>query len=257
MKKIFLFILAAMLLMPANSRAETDFSVGADLVSSYVWRGAFSAGASFQPTVSFTAGNFTIGSWGSMEFIGFQKEVDLFATFAIGNFTIGLTDYWWEGEGAQNYFQFKKDASSHWLEVNLGYSFDCGLGLSWNTMVLGSGDKYADGTDLKRAFSTYVEAGYDFSIGSVNLTAALGVSPWKSNQLYTTGYAYGEVIGVDPFTGEDIYQNNGTEGFAVTNISLKASKEISITDKFSLPIYGQLIFNPAKEDTFLVFGISF
>ena len=45
-------------------------------------------------------------------------------------------------------------------------------------------------------------------------------------------------------------------GFAVTNVALKATKDIKITDSFSLPIFTQAIWNPRMEDAHLVLGIS-
>ena len=240
MNKIFSFIIAAMLLMPVTSKAQTDFSFRADFVSSYMWRGVATAGASIQPAMGLTAGGFSIGTWGSVEVAGFgYKEVDLAIGYSVGGFSIGLTDYWWDGEGAFNYFKFKEDQHSHLLEVNLGYELESGLSFSWNTMVARTGDKYLDDSETKRAYSTYVEAGYSFDVKDVNLTASLGFNPWKSNVLYTDAYPY------------------ATDGLAVTNISLTASKSISISDRFSLPVFSQLAFNPATEDVFLVFGISF
>ena len=58
-----------------------------------------------------------------------------------------------------------------------------------------------------------------------------------------------------PFTvkGADL---NATCGFAVTNVALKATKDIKITDSFSLPIFTQAIWNPRMEDAHLVLGIS-
>ncbi len=244
MNKITSFIIVALLLAPVTGKAQCDFSVGADFVSSYVWRGAATAGTSIQPSMGLSASGFNVGAWGSVDISGQgYKEVDLSVSYTIGGFRFGLTDYWWDGEGAFDYFDFKKDESSHLLEANLGYKFGFGLELSWNTVVAGAGDKYADGDDTKRTFSTYVEAGYSFAIKDVNLIAAIGASPWKSDVLYT-GY-------------EKDGQQYGTDGFAVTNISLAASKDVAITDKFSMPLFGQLAFNPAKEDVFLVFGLSF
>ncbi|MDR2040383.1 MAG: hypothetical protein LBQ60_20905 [Bacteroidales bacterium] len=230
-----------MFVAPLTSKAQVDYSLGADIVSSYIWRGSHCAGTSIQPSMGLSVGGFSIGTWGSVDVGGFGlKEVDLTLGYSIGGFSIGLSDYWWNGEEAYDYFRFKKDSSSHMLEVNLGYEFGFGLSLSWNTMVAGAQDKYPDDDgDIQRAFSTYIEAGYSFSIKSIDLTASLGFSPWKSDVMYTAGYAH------------------ATDGFAITNISLLASKEISITERFSLPVFTQLTFNPAKEDVFLVFGFSF
>lgn len=47
-----------------------------------------------------------------------------------------------------------------------------------------------------------------------------------------------------------------SDGFGVCSISLKASKEIKITDSFSLPVFTQAIIAPQNDSVFLVFGIS-
>lgn len=48
-----------------------------------------------------------------------------------------------------------------------------------------------------------------------------------------------------------------SDGFALINASIKASKEIVITDSFSLPVFSQAVLNPDTKDVFLVFGVSF
>lgn len=42
----------------------------------------------------------------------------------------------------------------------------------------------------------------------------------------------------------------------MNSISLKASKEIKITDSFSLPVFTQVIAAPEHDDVFFVFGVS-
>ena len=41
MNKIYSFIIAAMLLMPVTSKAQTDFSFGVDFVGFYIWNSIF------------------------------------------------------------------------------------------------------------------------------------------------------------------------------------------------------------------------
>ena len=51
----------------ANAQEEdgkVNFSVQGDLVSSYIWRGFYQTGASFQPTLSLGVGNFSLTAWG-------------------------------------------------------------------------------------------------------------------------------------------------------------------------------------------------
>jgi len=47
-----------------------------------------------------------------------------------------------------------------------------------------------------------------------------------------------------------------TSGFAVTCLSLKASKDIRITDTFSVPIFVQVIGNPSSQKAYFVFGFT-
>ena len=45
-------------------------------------------------------------------------------------------------------------------------------------------------------------------------------------------------------------------GFAVTNLALKATKALNFNERFSLPIFVQAIWNPRMEDAHLVFGVT-
>jgi hypothetical protein len=223
-----------------------NFSVGADLVSSYVWRGAYQTKASFQPTASLSAGNFSLSAWASTEIVGSQKEVDFTVGYSIGGLSLAVTDYWWSGEKAgeradmktNKYFNYGKETEHLW-EGTLGYTLPVKsfpLSLSVNAMFAGAdkkrdyfeeGDEDKDGDKIN--YSSYVEVSLPFTIKDVSLNAALGLTP--SRGLY------------------------GTEA-SVVNISLKAGKEIKISDSFSLPVFGQIILNPNSEDIFFVFGIS-
>ena len=93
-------------------------------------------------------------------------------------------------------------------------------------------DKNEEG---KQNYSSYVELNYPFSIKSVDLNATCGFLPYEAG------------IGVYGIS------NNG---FAVTNLALKATTDIKITDKFAIPVFAHAIWNPRMEDTHLVFGIT-
>ena len=58
--------------------------------------------------------------------------------------------------------------------------------------------------------------------------------------------------GAVPFA-TDFY---GTTGFAVTNLSLRATKEIKVTDTFSIPVFGQVSGNPCSQKAYLVLGLT-
>lgn len=229
MKKMrFLAICAIAVLTTMSVKAQ--FSVSTDIVSNYVWRGVeqdltFTNGTpNVQPSLSYSAGNFTIGSWGSYGILGTVKEVDLYASYKFSNIlTVTVTDYNWNF--SQSYFDYTS-GTDHIFEGTLAYagveSFP--LTASLNTMFYGA-DKKTDGT---QAYSTYMELGYPISD---NASLFLGGSLNES-------------------------ANYGTTGMAITNVGMKLSKSLEFTDKFSLPIYGVLGFNPTAKDAFLVLGIT-
>jgi hypothetical protein len=230
MKKSFVVIMALTLALAANAQEEgLNFSVGADVVSSYVWRGAYQTGFSVQPGVGLEVSGFSVSAWGSTDlFGGGFKEVDFSVGYSIAGFSVAITDYWWAGEEAFKYFNYKKTTEHLW-EASVNYTLPVAsfpLSLSLNTFFAG-----ADvlNSDEKRVYSTYIEAGLPFSVKDVGLEVALGLTP-----------------------GESIYAPKAS----VVNLSLKASKELKITDSFSLPVFGQIIANPRSEGIYFVFGLS-
>ncbi|MFI3278759.1 MAG: TorF family putative porin [Rikenellaceae bacterium] len=229
------FFFASMFAVTAASASEIEVSGGADLVSQYVIHGMDQGqGAAFQPTVTASMGGLSLTAWGStpLDSGTGAKELDLILAYSVGNFSFGVTDYWWTGLGAKSTYL---RSSEHMWEVNLAYTIseDFPLSLSWNTMFAGDADKKdALGIDDSddQAFSTWVKVAYPFTVGSVDCTASVEVTPW-----------------------EGCYASE----FNVTSVSLRFSKDISGSDKFSLPIFVEAIAAPAQEDAYLVAGISF
>ena len=240
MKKVLL-LLPAVSVMELTSgvihaQPQTEISIGGDLVSTYVWRGVYQSGFSLQPEIGLSVGGFTVGVWGSTDLDNF-KEVDLSVGYSVRGFSVGVTDYWWGGQrlGDGRFAPYFKYGDTHYFEGTLAYEFGekFPLGISWSTMFAGNLDK----VDGERKFSTYIELGYDFRIKGVDLTCAVGVAPWDAPAWLTPRW--------------------GDKGFQVSNISLKASKTIRITDSYSLPVFVQAVASPATDDASLVFGISF
>ena len=92
------------------------------------------------------------------------------------------------------------------------------------------GDKNLEG---KNHVSAYFNAGYDINLPQgIVLTPSIGVS--------TKSYMY---------TGDKIS--------GVTDINLKGSKEIKITDIFSIPVFSQVTVSPVMDKTYIVFGMNF
>lgn len=221
--------ICAIAVLATMSVKAQGFSTGADIVSSYVWRGvpqeATKGTPNIQPYVSFNTGGLTVGAWASSSFLGNVKEVDLYATYAFSSaLSLTVTDYNW---GFNNsYFKYSK-GGDHMFEATLAYtggeSFP--ISASVNTFFAGA-DTLSTG---KNAFSTYAELSYPITASA---KVFLGASLTESAMVY------------------------GTTGFGITNVGIKVSKSIAITDKFSLPVYGILSANPYSGNAFFVAGIT-
>ncbi|MDR0748477.1 MAG: hypothetical protein LBF62_02760 [Tannerellaceae bacterium] len=230
----FIAILSPLGGMYAQESGNVEVGLSGDVVSSYVWRGFKQAGASVQPSLSVGYKGWSVSAWASTDIGGNgNKEVDFTLGYAAGGLSVALTDYWWDGEGANRYFSRPENGNpGHLLEAGLQYALPGSfpLSLSWNTFLLGEGNKKAGGDN---SFSTYVELAYPFKVKEVDFAVSAGFLPWES-----------AVYGPD------------MDGFKCTSIQLGASKEIKINERFSLPVSASVIANPAAEDVHFVFGIT-
>jgi uncharacterized protein (TIGR02001 family) len=225
MKKLKLLFVAmiAVILFTANQtmaqeeESKSNFSVGADIYSNYIWRGSkLGTGPAFQPSVKFNSGGFTLGVWGSFDAAGYA-EVDPYVSYSFPfGLSIGLTDYYYPGLSV---FETSDTAGSHALEINLGFTKG-GLSLSANYIVNEAGGALSSGGD------TYFQAGYAFKKFNISIGAGNG---WHT---------------ADP------------DKFAVCHIAVGTSKTIKITDTFSVPVSGSVILNPDKEQLYMVVGFS-
>ena len=217
-----------------HAQPQTEISIGGDLVSTYVWRGVYQSGFSLQPEIGLSVGGFTVGVWGSTDLDNF-KEVDLSVGYSVRGFSVGVTDYWWGGQrlGDGRFAPYFKYGDTHYFEGTLAYEFGekFPLGISWSTMFAGADKKENGG----RAWSSYVELAYPFSVGSVELTAAAGAAPWAAPAWLPGGY----------------------DGFQISNVSLKASRAIPVSEKYEIPLFVQLAVNPQLNYMNLVIGLSF
>ena len=131
MKRYIICSLILVALMVAGRVSARDkgvvFSGGADLASSYIWRGVYEAGVSMQPTLSMSTGGFSVTAWGSVDFASTSyKEMDITLAYTAGLVTVSLADLYWEGSCndrvsiSRNYFNFGKK-SPHRIEVGASW----------------------------------------------------------------------------------------------------------------------------------------
>ena len=208
-------LLVAALLLAVSSSSFAQVSVGADFVSTYVWRGVAYGGPSIQPYVDFSSEGFSVGAWGSQSYDGGQ-EMDLYLSYGFDfGLSLGVTDYYYPGS---KYFEFSDSTGAHGIEINAGYETG-GFSISGNFIVNEAGGAGTVGSDK------YFEVGYSFD--NVSLFVGAG----------------------------DGWHTSDTE-FALCNIGITATKEIKLTESFSLPVSGSAILNPDTEQFYIVVGFS-
>ena len=208
-----------------------EATIQADFVSQYIWRGLDAGSVAVQPTLGIDYKGLSLSAWGSYGLTNPDdtKEFDLTLAYMTGGFNIGITDYWFSvgGDPDGRYFKYDAHGTNHVFEANIGYDFGP-LSLQWFTNFAGNDGVNKDG---KRAYSSYVEANVPFRLAACDWTATAGAVPYA-----TSSY--------------------GTSGFAVTNLALKATKDIKVTDSFSIPVFAQVVGNPCLQKAYFIFGFT-
>lgn len=239
MKTFRTTILAAFVMMSAAVNAQevtssdadskVEVTIGADFVSRYIWRGQDCGYAAVQPELGISYKGLSLTAWGNYGIANVDdiEELDLTLSYNAGGLTVGITDYWF-GNQYVDYFRYKAHETAHVFEANLGYDFGP-LSLNWYTNFAG-----CDGCNKssERAYSSYVEATAPFTLGGLDCEASIGAVP------YATSY-YADA-----------------NGFAVTNISVKAAKEFSVAKNLKMPVFAQLAANPSTQKMYLVLGVG-
>ena len=228
MKKIVLFAMGLAASAATLAQENVETTVAADVVSQYVWRGLDLGSAAVQPTLGIAYKGLSLAAWGSTGITEASdtRELDITASYAVGGLNVGVTDYWFN-DPEERYFLYDTHRTSHVFEANIGYDFGP-LSLQWYTNFAGNDGVNKDGD---RAYSSYVELSVPFRLGAADWTATAGAVP------FTTSF----------------YETNG---FAVTNVTVKATKSIRVTDSFSIPLFAQITANPCSQKSYFVFGFT-
>lgn len=225
------FLAAALMVMSGTAVAQdkVEATVSADVVSKYIWRGQDLGHAAVQPTLGIAYKGLSLSAWGSYGITDSSDtdELDLTLSYTTGGLTVGVTDYWFSG-GDNRYFLYDAHRTAHVFEANIGYDFGpCSV--NWYTNFAGNDGLNKDG---ERAYSSYFEVAAPFTLGGLDWTATLGAVPFATS-------AYEDAT-----------------GFAVTNITLGASKDIKITDTFSVPVFASVTANPSSQKCYMTFGFT-
>jgi hypothetical protein len=213
--------LAVLLFIPfisgfSQESEKNNFSAGADFYSSYIFRGTKYGTG---PHIQpLIEFNSGIFNAGAWGSFDFSgyQEADLFFSFDL---PAGFSIGMTDYYYPNlDYFDFSKSTGSHAWEVNGGFSKG-GVDVSANCILNEAGGAGSYGGDL------YFQAGYTFK--SFYLLAGAG------NGLHTS---------------------NGN--FNVCNLGFGTARTIRVTDTFSIPVSGQIIFNPERQKMYIVIGFT-
>lgn len=209
-------IILVAFLKPDTTQAQ-ELSTGVDLYSTYVFRGVAYSGPAIQPSVEFSAGGFALGAWGSQ----------------------GI-----DGNAGSPGFQE--------MDLYTSYSFDFGLSI-------GLTDYYYPGSPYGEEDSHALELNLGYSMGGLSLAGnyifneAAAAGSAGEDMYFELGYS---ASSADLFVGAGDGWHSSDGDFALVNLGIGTSKEIVITDTFSIPLSGAVIYNPDSEQFYILAGIS-
>lgn len=236
--KGFAMLAVALVALPACAQDKVEGTIASDFVTRYVWRGQDLGDVSIQPTLGLAYKGLSLTGWGSVGLSDNDdtKEFDLTLAYQTGGFHVGVTDYWfnqgvtWDGTEVSDakYFKYGAHETTHVWEANVGYDFGF-LVFNWYTNI-GGNDGYNKSGD--RAYSSYMELSAPFKLAGLDWSATVGAVPYA-----TSFYAK-------------------ANGFAVTNVSVKATKDIKVTKSWSIPVFAQVMTNPSTQKAFFVAGFT-
>lgn len=244
MKFNFKTLFAILFLCLAGFTLAQDLSltVGADVVSRYIWRGLnVNDAVNIQPALTLSVSGFSVGFWGSYSLSNdtssntFGQEVDTWLgyTYAFENgMSIGaiVTDYYFPNAGIKwgnfNNYDDPAGPGAHTIETGLLLKGPNSFPLSLSGYIL----VYNNAGN-----NTYFQMDYPVTVADVPLNFFIGAAGGSEDD---PGYY-------------------GTETFNVINVGVKATKSVKITENYSLPISVTFLINPRTEISYLVFGLTF
>lgn len=244
------------------------FELSIDLISRYLWRGQCWGGdyVAVQPTINFAATDkFTIGFWATSNFKkdyfypdgvtsykGYQ-EMDFNISYQVAPFlSLQLWDYYWPTvspvEGVTNSFFDYSVNGVKTVDAMLVFDFSeyrFPLNATVSTLVAGNDFRLDEnGGSPKQNYTTYTEVGY--TLEELYKKVTVGISAgvvWNNQAAYYTAGDYDKP--------------------SLVNFSVKATREFPLSNRITLPVSVNYIYNGAQRNTeifgrnFWVAGITF
>lgn len=213
---------------------EPKFTAAVDVVYPSLWRGIKYYGdkVAFQPYMAYSiTDKLSVGLWATTNFSNASdayNEFDWSISYQLTPIvSVMLSDYYWPATKKNldweksSYFDYS-EGSAQTLDISILFDFSekgIPLDFQWSTFVGGNDYRYDDNGNRSRAFSSYAELGYTYSLKS----AGLDIRPFVGAVVINGGY-----YGVDA---------SGKAGFTFSNVGVNLAKEIKISENYSLPIF--------------------
>ncbi|NQU88056.1 MAG: hypothetical protein HQ541_20095 [Mariniphaga sp.] len=213
---LLLIVFTTVFSLGVNAQGNS-WDTGLDIYNTYIWRGTkFGAGPAFQPWVEFSNGGFAIGAWGSYSGAVLSGDSDSF------------------------------------MEADLyaSYGFDLGENSAFSLIVT---DYYFPESPWLEGTSHFIEPAVSVELGSFSFMGGYMLSDGVSDIYLEAGLSAGPVNFILA-AGDGAYTIDGD--FGICNIGISTSKEVAISESFSLPVSGAVILNPSSEAFHIVVGIS-
>lgn len=215
---------------------KSNFHLGLDLQTKYVWRGMEMMTEESTPVVfpqiNYQNKGFYAYVMGGYSWNGKYSEVDLGISYTHKWLTIALNDYYYPTTTIvdDQYFKFGNDKTGHWVEGAITIAAEkIPFYLTLSNFFYGA-DKNLEGN---QAYSTYIEVGthYDF-LEDNRIALAVGAA---CNESCYNGYEH---------------------GFGICNVELKYTHTVQLNNDWSFPLNVAYIINPIREKSFVNFSIS-
>lgn len=240
---LWLILILVGLAPAAMAEDGLEVNTGVDMYNRYVWRGLdIAATPSVQPSFSLSTNGFEFGLWGAYTLSNQASESDeidfWFAyTFELDNgaaITALATDYYFPNAGIR-FFNFNNyDATydngdpnpgAHTIELGAAFAGTESFPITLSGFINVHNDA---GNNI------YLQVDYPFNVNGTELDLFCGITPGSKEN---PGYY-------------------GTDNLQMINLGVATSRDIKVSESFTLPLNVAFTINPNAEITYLLVGIS-
>ncbi len=237
MKRLFVFIALLSLLATSGYGQENSkkghFSIQTKLTNQLLWRSRPTTNApTVVPSIDYVTHGLTVGVWGAYAIDNSYQEIDFYVGYQWKRLELWVYDYYSPTTDLsilRAFSEFEKGKTGHTFEANLIAQPFASLPFKIRGAVMFAGndlDAKVDaqgGVSYEQRYSSYFGFTYDFKIGSVGITPEIGLTPAKGC-----------------FADE----------FSVFNYSVNVTKDIKITEHFTIPTLYTVAYNATLDQMF-------